>query len=300
MKRLTTEQFINKSNAIHGKKYEYGNCIYLRSIDKVSITCKLHGDFLQKPNGHLSGHGCPKCGGTDKLSTQSFINDSEKIHGNIYDYSKVNYINKHNKVSIICSIHGEFLQTPNNHLKNQGCPKCKGGVLINCDDFIKKSNIVHDGKYSYSLSIYKNNNTKVKIVCYNHGEFMQTPNSHLARKGCPKCKSSKGELQIISILKDNKIDFIHQKKFYGCKYKSDLIFDFFLPELNILIEYNGYQHYYPVDYFGGIVTFNNIKNRDGIKREYCLNNNIELIIIKYDENIYDKLNKKLNKDYVMW
>ena len=189
MKRLTTEQFINKSNAIHGKKYEYGNCIYLRSIDKVSITCKLHGDFLQKPNGHLSGHGCPKCGGTDKLSTQSFINDSEKIHGNIYDYSKVNYINKHNKVSIICSIHGEFLQTPNNHLKNQGCPKCKGGVLINCDDFIKKSNIV---------------------------------------------------------------------------------------------------------------TFNNIKNRDGIKREYCLNNNIELIIIKYDENIYDKLNKKLNKDYVMW
>lgn len=209
MKRLTTEQFINKSNTIHGKKYEYGNCIYLRSIDKVSITCKLHGDFLQKPNGHLSGHGCPKCGGTDKLSTQSFINDSEKIHGNIYDYSKVNYINKHNKVSIICNIHGEFLQTPNNHLKNQGCPKCKGGVLINCDDF-------------------------------------------------------------------------------------------FLPELNILIEYNGYQHYYPVDYFGGIVTFNNIKNRDGIKREYCLNNNIELIIIKYDENIYDKLNKKLNKDYVMW
>lgn len=182
MKRLTTEQFINKSNTIHGKKYEYGNCIYLRSIDKVSITCKLHGDFLQKPNGHLSGHGCPKCGGTDKLSTQSFINDSEKIHGNIYDYSKVNYINKHNKVSIICNIHGEFLQTPNNHLK----------------------------------------------------------------------------------------------------------------------EYNGYQHYYPVDYFGGIVTFNNIKNRDGIKREYCLNNNIELIIIKYDENIYDKLNKKLNKDYVMW
>jgi hypothetical protein len=103
---LNTNDFIEKSNIIHNNKYDYSKTIYKKAVEKVIITCNEHGDFLQSPNSHLGGHGCPECSNVKKPSTDEFVEKAIKIHGNKYDYSKVDYINARTKVKIICSKHG--------------------------------------------------------------------------------------------------------------------------------------------------------------------------------------------------
>lgn len=129
-----------------------------------------------------------------KLTTQDFINKSIQIHGNTYDYSKSIYINANTKITIICKKHGEFTQIPNNHYK-YNCKKCGNGNNIRntelkkkCkDEFIVKANLVHNNRYDYSKSIYKNAATKLIIICKIHGEFAHTPNNHLRNRNCPQC-----------------------------------------------------------------------------------------------------------------
>ena len=119
MKRLTTEEFIEKAKKVHGDRYNYSKVEYKNNCIKVIIVCKIHDGFKQKPNGHLNGKGCPKCVGQNK-TTKELIKQFNKIHRNKYDYSKVEYINSRTKVIIICKKHGEFSQTPNNHLRKRG------------------------------------------------------------------------------------------------------------------------------------------------------------------------------------
>ena len=152
-------------------------------------------------------------------------------------------------------------------------------------DFIK----IHNNKYKYQKFLYKKNTDKIKIICPNHGEFEQTINSHYFGAGCPKCKNSKGELEIQKILQEKNINYIQQHKFDNCKFKNKLIFDFYLPEYNICIEYDGEQHYKSVAFWGGDKKLKLTQERDKIKTEYCIDNNIQLIRIRYDENIKEKL-----------
>lgn len=133
----------------------------------------------------------------------------------------------------------------------------------------------------------------VCIICPIHGEFWQKASIHIAGSNCPKCKSSKGELSIISFLSEHDIKYIQEKRFNDCKYKSYLKFDFYLPELNICIEFDGKQHFKPNEFFGGDEALEETKIRDEIKNKYCENNNIKLIRIRYDECIDDKLTENL-------
>jgi len=290
-KSLNTEEFIKKAKQIHGNKYDYSSVDYIHNNIKVKIICSKHEIFEQAPRMHLSGQNCPKC---NIITNENFIKNSKEIHGNKYDYSLSKYINNHTKVKIICLKHGIFEQTPANHIKSkQNCPEC-ASLLLNTTEFIIKANVVHENKYDYSLVDYKNYRTTVKIICPKHGEFVQMPNSHLINKsGCPMCNESKGEKEIKKYLKDNSIKYKQQKMFEGCKYKYSLKFDFYLIDYNICIEYDGKQHFESVEYFGGIDTFNHILMKDEIKNNYCKNNNIKLIRIKYDENIIEKLTNSL-------
>ena len=189
----TTDEFIEEAKLIHGDRYDYSKVDYKYSNENVIITCKIHGDFLQRPANHInSKQGCPKCGGSIKKSNQEFIEEAIKIHGDKYDYSKVNYIHAHKKIIIICKIHGDFEQIPSSHLNCNECNKC---AIINSaekrkttlEEFIKKSILVHGDKYDYSKVYYKLGDTKVIIICKIHGDFEQTPNRHLVGQGCPKC-----------------------------------------------------------------------------------------------------------------
>lgn len=133
-KRYTTDSFIKEASLIHNNKYDYTKVNYKKNNKKVVITCPLHGEFLQTPNKHLQGCGCPVCAKEKKAKNlkktkENFIIDARKIHGWKYDYSKVEYKNAHTKICIICPKHGEFWQTPHHHLNFHGCPVCKMSTL---------------------------------------------------------------------------------------------------------------------------------------------------------------------------
>jgi len=206
--------FILKASVVHNNKYTYSLVDYKHSKVKVNILCPVHGLFRQRPNDHLMGHGCSKCAfdiivSIRKHNTFIFIEKARKVHGTIYKYSLVQYNNSKCKVKIECQIHGIFEQTPNAHLRGSGCPEC--GVKranfkksLNAEDFIKRSHIIHDHTYDYTLVILKNTLEKVKILCSIHGIFEQTPNSHLNGCGCPKCANDsfvpKNKLNSVSFI----------------------------------------------------------------------------------------------------
>ena len=196
MKKITTEEFINRANEIHGNKYDYINVIYAGTHNKVRIICPIHGEFLQSPHEHLKGNGCKKCSDNNRKKTlENFIKRSNEIHGNKYDYSKVEYVNTRTKVCIICPKHGEFWQTPDCHLRGCGCSKCSKSKSRNkktTKQFIEEARRVHGDKYDYSKVEYKGCKIKVCIICPKHGEFWQTPHIHLKGGGCLECYNENG------------------------------------------------------------------------------------------------------------
>ena len=184
----TTEQFIEEAKQIHGDKYDYSKVIYNVCDEKICIVCPEHGEFWQTPYNHTRKKcGCPACSGSKKLTTDEFIVKSKKIHGNKYDYSKVEYVNNSTKVCIICPEHGEFWQLPKNHLLGKGCSRCNHGIKYSKSDFVERAKLIHGNKYDYSKVEYINSQTKVCIICPEHGEFWQTPADHLFGYGCSKC-----------------------------------------------------------------------------------------------------------------
>ena len=198
MSKKTTEEFIHEARKKHGNKYDYSKVNYANNATKICIICPEHGEFWQEANNHLRGQGCPKCGLENSREKQAstkeeFIKKAREKHGDKYDYSKVEYINAHTKVCIICPQHGEFWQLPLNHLSGRGCSKCyadktRKRLTSTIENFIKKAREKHGDKYDYSKVKYVNCMTKVCIICPEHGEFWQRPNSHLSGHGCPKCK----------------------------------------------------------------------------------------------------------------
>ena len=216
------EEFIQKAKLIHGDKYDYSKVIYTTAINKIIIICKEHGEFNQIANSHLSNHGCQKCANINnsnskKLNTEIFIKKAKLIHGDKYDYSKVEYIQNDKEVIIICKKHGESYQTPIYHFNGYGCHKCSKEISIkkmssNTEEFIQKAKLKHDDKYDYSKVKYIKNSIKIIIICKKHGEFKQQPASHLAGNGCSRCSKqfSKPQIQWLELVsKLNNIDIQH-------------------------------------------------------------------------------------------
>lgn len=278
--KLTNEEFIEKVNIIHNNIYDYSLVDYKNIKTKVKIICQKHGIFEQSPNSHLRGNGCPKCSKNYKKTKEVFINDSNKRHNNFYDYSIIDYKNMKSKIDILCPTHNIFSQLPSEHIKGSGCPKC-ANKNITTEEYIERVEKIHNFKYNYSSTKYINSSIKIDIICQKHGLFKQKTSDHLNGSGCPKCSSSKGEKEILKHLKENKISFESEKTFNNCKHKNKLSFDFYLPIQNTAIEYDGLQHFQPVEYFGGEKRFNEDQKRDKMKNKYCKENNITLIRIPY-------------------
>ena len=225
-----------------------------------------------------------------KLTTEKFVEKARKVHGDKYDYSKVEYKNAHTKVCIICPIHGEFWQIPNDHLNGSGCQKCKINKIISIKKmdgkkFIEKARKVHGDKYDYSKVEYINSKTKVCIICPEHGEFWQKPNYHINNKsGCPSCSQSHLENDTYSFLKNKEIIFEQQKKF---NWLGLMRLDFYLPEYNIAIECQGMQHYQPIEFFGGKKAYNDLIRRDKLKKQLCEEHNIKMIYVDNNTDFND-------------
>ena len=155
--RKTKENFIERARNIHGHKYDYSKVEYIKAKEKVCIICPIHGEFWQKPDSHLSGAKCPKCSHQSyKYTTEEFIEIARKIHGDKYDYSKVEYINRLTPVCIICPIHGEFWQKPREHFKGKGCQKCNESILEKeIKSLLEENNIEYDFQKHFSWLVNK-------------------------------------------------------------------------------------------------------------------------------------------------
>jgi len=278
-------KFIQKATQKHLGKYDYSSVKYSNSIEKVEVICLDHGSFWVRPDAHIRKVGCPKCNGGIKYDTQTFISKAKQLYNNKYDYSEVEYLNSSQKVKIICPIHSYFFIRPSNHLNGQSCPSCSGVKRIDTINFISISNEVHNQKYDYSNVFYKNNHTKVEIICKKHGKFLQSPKDHMSGHGCNLCNISRGELMVEKKLKILGIEFIREKKFDDCIgiYGSKLPFDFYLPKYNIIIEFDGRQHHEPVDIFGGQKSFENLKKNDKIREKWCEQKKIKIFRIKWND-----------------
>lgn len=304
MKKQSTSSFIGKAKQIHGDKYDYSKINYINNATKVEIICKEHGPFWQAPSSHLSGSGCKKCANqkakTPYYSTEEFIEMAKIIHGESLDYSKINYSGAYKEIILICPIHGEFTKKAFKVLAGQGCPKCNG-YNMTTEDFIKEANKVHNNKYNYSESIYETCNKKIKIICPEHGEFYTAIRHHLAGRGCPNCKESRGDVKIREWLDTNNIKFETQKTFEDCKLECNLRFDFYLPDYNLCIEFDGRQHYIPFSFSPDKsketmeTNLELVKKRDAIKNRYCKENKINLLRVSYIEikNISNILKKEI-------
>jgi hypothetical protein len=286
-KKLTSEQFIERANKIHSNKYNYSKIEYIDTKTKICVICPNHGEFFVTPNHHLRGIGCPKCAGRLK-SNEEIISQFNKVHGNKYDYSKVEYKGSVTKVCIICRKHGEFWQKPSDHLSGYGCPHCRS-LRMSTEKFIEKAKGVHGDNYDYSKTEYKGCRNLVKVICNKHGEFEQTPYKHLQGHGCPYCNESHLENNVKNALEKNDIEYIYQCNKRTFKWLGGQSLDFYLPKYNIAIECQGEQHYNPIKYFGGEKGFKYRKKLDEKKKELCEQNKIKLIYFDYKENDINEL-----------
>ena len=192
--RPTTEEWIKRAKKVHGEKYRYDKVEYTFSNKKILITCPIHGDFWQEATSHLSGVGCPKCNGGIKMAKDDFVEKAQKIHNNKYDYIKFNYINAKTEGVIVCPIHGDFLQSPDAHLRGKGCPKCKSSKLENIlMRLFEKNNI----KYTYQYKIETDkklscdfflDNYNIIIECQGEQHFI--PTSFDGDKSEEKCEKT--------------------------------------------------------------------------------------------------------------
>lgn len=260
------------------ENYDYSNITDSTTNDNVTVICPIHGEFHKRLGRLLKGSGCPKCSGKARKTKDDFIKEANDIHKGEYDYSKAEYKNAHTKICIICPQHGEFYQTPTNHLNGNGCPKCKQNNLVkqfssNNNNFIEKANKIHKGKYDYSKTNYKNNFTPIEIICPKHGSFYQLPHNHLQGKSCPRCGAviSHFEDEVSSFIVDElKIEIIRNDR----KILEGNEIDILIPHYKIGIECDGLkwhsEEYKPNNY-----------HLD--KTEKCKEKGIRLIHIFEDE-----------------
>ena len=281
----TKENFIKRAQEVHGNKYDYSKTNYVDGKTKVCIICPEHGEFYIMPHSHLSGRGCRKCAiksthDLQRKSLEQFIKEAREVHGDKYDYSKVNYVNCDSKVCIICPEHGEFWQQPFKHLAGQGCKKC--GISKNVknqtfttEEFIERAKEVHGDKYDYSKVEYKGYDKEVCIICPTHGEFWQTPDSHLQGSNCQMCarQLSKNEKEIHDFIADKIGDENVIKERSILKHGAEI--DIFIPSLHLGIEYDGCRWHSEL--------FGKDRHYHLKKTEECKKQGISLIHIFEDE-----------------
>lgn len=227
-----------------------------------------------------------------RLTQEEFILKSKEIHGDKYDYSKVSYINNRTKVCIICPEHGEFWMIPDSHLRKRGCPMCGTRAAqmknrLTQGEFIKRAKEIHKNKYDYTKSIYVNNDTKVCIICPEHGEFWQTPHHHLRGIGCASCgRNNISEQKLYEIIKTEFQDALEQ---YNDVFLTDnshkQYIDIYIPSKKIGIEYQGRQHFMPISRFGGETEFKKIIERDNKKYLKSKENGLKLFYFSYEKEI---------------
>ena len=291
--KKTKLQLQEESNKIHNNEYLIVG-EYINTDTKIEIKHLTCGNtFIQTPDKHLHNNKCPICFGKNKLSKEILQERSNKKYNNEYTILG-EYINSSIPILIKHNICGsEYLQVPNNHLKRK-CFNCYGTPKKTIEEIQKISDKIHNSEYE----ILNNYLTSKDIITIRHKicgrESKIIAHSHTNGGKCKYCSISNGEKEIKNFLELNNIEHDYNISFDGCVYKNKLRFDFYLPNENMCIEYDGKQHFESIEWFGGQIALLESKKRDDIKNKYCKDNNINLIRISYKDNIENKLNEIFN------
>lgn len=286
-KQITRKDFVEKVIKLYGNKFNLDETVYTSPKERVTVynrDKKCYEEY--RAETLMYKHNVKTDKKHIKYTLESVIEASNKKHNYKFDYSKFIFTTLKNKSIIICPIHGEFEMNMDRHItKGQGCRKCgyiKNSINQRKDNnhFKANGNRVHNGFYTYDKVEYVDNKTNVIVTCPIHGDFETRPDNHIGNKsGCPICKLPKGELKLRDILIKLNIEFQQQYVIKGSIYK----YDFYLPKLNILLEYDGEQHFRPVEAFGGEKEFKITKARDIIKNHLAKKNGYRLIRLSYLE-----------------
>jgi Zn finger protein HypA/HybF involved in hydrogenase expression len=205
-RRKSQDEYVRQAIEKHAGRYDYSEVEYRGRGHKIRIVCDEHGPFLQEPQDHLRGSGCPTCARGARvnkerkarglqpvrLTQDDFLRKAKRSHGATYNYSKAVYTKHSEPVIVICGLHGEFMQTAGDHMRGRGCPTCarrKAGLRQRktTDMFIAEATAKHEGRYSYPNCRYVTAKLPVQIECGEHGPFSQVPSEHLKGHGCPVC-----------------------------------------------------------------------------------------------------------------
>lgn len=271
--------------------------VYSGVHTKILHRCKIDGyEWYVTPANILKGRGCPKCSGHIKRTHEEYVKQVLLVNSNIEVLEK--YINNVTPILHRCKIHNvEWYAMHLNILRGHGCRQCGNEILSNDRSKSKEQYIEDLNKINTNIVVigdYINAHVPISHKCLIHDfEWEAKPNNILSGKGCPICKESIGEKQIRQCLNNNNIIYKPQYKFEDCYDIKALPFDFYLPDYNVCIEYDGEQHYKPIDYFGGQKSFERTVKHDKMKDDYCVNNNIKLFRIPYFKNVEEELNNFL-------
>ena len=284
-KLLTQEDYIAHAVEVHGDKYDYSKTVYKSAHEDVIITCKIHGDFPQRAYRHTHlKNGCFKCSHIVPVDREKFLSVSVSKHGDKYDYSEVDFIDRYTPVKIACSIHGDFHITPKLHMRGRGCQLCGEEKRVrdrthNTETYIFKAKKIHGDTYNYDKVDYLGDSQKVIITCLEHGDFPQHAGSHLQNHGCPHCKkTSKGEIAIEKELKELNARYEREYSLPGTRYR----YDFYLPDHNLLLEYDGRQHFVE-NSWDGVGGLKEVQKRDQEKNQLAQQHGYTLKRISYKE-----------------
>lgn len=252
--RLTQDEVLARFERQHGQRYDYSEVAFSTMKEKVTIICRSHGPFRQVPYAHAGGKGCPRCKADKQIRRQrrprgEFIDLARRVHPDShYSYDKVEYLGALRHVLITCAVHGDFRQTPAEHLSGRGCKPC-GDVTgaasrsLSTAEFVDRSRAINGDTFTYERANYVRAMQPIVLTCRVHGDFTTTPNRHLNGAGCPKCRESRGERYVRVALERAGVAFIREFSDPSLQDSRTLRFDFALPEQRCLIEFDGPQHH---------------------------------------------------------
>lgn len=299
-KRMAHEQYVEYLKELNPNIKILGT--YVNAKTPVLYECLICGNkWTTNPEVIKMGCGCTACAqiarnNKRRKSHHDFINALSSINENIEPIGE--YVEANIKMSFRCKIDGHIWSTtPASILYGCGCPKCAAKRVSEAQRMSHEQFIDNITKVNTDVEVLgKYNGSHKPILCRcttcNH-KWEATPSNLMGKHGCPQCNSSRGEKEIRNWLNENGILYEAQKLFADCRDKRALPFDFYLPEYNVAIEYDGKQHFQPMDYFGGENGFKYVTSHDKIKTDYCKNNNIRLCRIPYYKNVAEELNNFL-------
>lgn len=279
---------------------------YTKMDNNVDVYCKICGNSFTRRGSRLKTNPkCPFCNGTykrDTITNEMFYQDIEEISPSITILGK--YKNRKTPIQCQCKL-DEYVwtTTPDELYRGRGCPECKKRILRSLYQFSKDDVLIKlketNPDISYDIPVYQNMDSNVNCHCNKCGNDWSTKVAYViySKAGCPVCNSSKGEKEIRRFLEENNIDFEAQKKFDDCRgEKRPLPFDFYIKECNLLIEFQGIEHYKSIPFFGGDESFKNRKMLDDIKKDYAINNGYKFLEISYIDLRKGKVNDILVKN----